>query len=74
MRRLALVLAVGLAVTGGASAELVAPRVQDGSLTLAPGGTPLVAYVSGNSLQIATRTAPGRWRTERAGSVAAGSS
>jgi hypothetical protein len=72
MKRPLLVVAVALAAAGGASGEVVAPRVQDGMLAVGPSGTPLVAYVRGAALEIAARS--GHWRTQRAGTVRAGSS
>ena len=51
MRRLALVVAFGLAGAGTASAELAVPGVQEGMLAVSPSGTPLVAYLHGNSLE-----------------------
>jgi hypothetical protein len=59
-----------LVFAGGAQAELVARHVQDGMLTRGPGGKPLVAYVRGGSLEVAERTAPGRWHSSRAAAVA----
>jgi hypothetical protein len=52
--------AVALAVTGSASAELVA-RVPDGMIAEAPSGSPLVAFVRGQQLVVAQRTARDRW-------------
>jgi hypothetical protein len=68
---LAVVLA--LVVAGSAAAEVVAPGVQDGMLATTHVGRPVVAYVRGTSLAVATRTAPHRWRTVRAAAVARGS-
>ena len=73
MRRLLLAGALALVVAGGASAEVVAPGVQDGMLATTRAGRPVVAYVLGTSLTIATRTGMRRWRTTRAASVARGS-
>src|ERR671937_2697137 len=73
MRAAGLAIVIALALSAAASAEVVAPGVRDGMLAVAPNGTPLVAYLRGSSLQIATRVAPGRWRTTRAQAVAAGS-
>ncbi len=72
MRSAGLVLAAALALAGGASAQVIAPNVQDGELAVAPDGTPFVAYVRGASLRIGSRAANGRWRTRRAGPVASG--
>jgi len=52
--------AVALAVTGSASAELVA-RVPDGMIAEAPSGAPLVAFVRGQKLVVAQRIARDRW-------------
>ncbi|MGN6430525.1 MAG: hypothetical protein ACTHNB_07280 [Gaiellaceae bacterium] len=63
--------AVALAVTGSASAELVA-RVPDGMIAVAPTGTPLVAFVRGQQLVVAQRTGRDRW-TQQPVRVARGS-
>jgi hypothetical protein len=55
---------IALAVTGSASAELVA-RAPTGMLADTPRGQPLVAYVQARNLVVARRTAPNRW-TRRA--------
>ena len=73
MRSAGLAIVAALAFAGGASAQLIAPHVQDGELAVAPGGKPFVAYVRGTSLRIASRAANGRWQTRWAGSVAPGS-
>ncbi len=73
MRSAGLVAAVALVLAGGASAQVVAPHVQDGELAVAPDGTPFVAYVRASTLRIASRAGNGRWRTRRAASVAPGS-
>lgn len=76
MRRLgpaALALAFVLIAPGRASADIVARGVHDGSLALGAKGTPYVAYVRGKSLVVATRSKPGRWRTEVADTVSTGS-
>ena len=52
MRRLALIVAFGLVCTGTASAELAVPGVQEGMLAVSPSGTPLIAYLHGDSLEI----------------------
>ena len=63
--------AVALAVTGSASAELVA-RVPDGMIAVAPSGAPHVAFVRGQQLVVAQRSAPNRW-SQRPTRVARGS-
>jgi hypothetical protein len=72
-----LALAVGLALAlvagGSASAEVVAPRIHDGMLALAPNGKPAVAFVRRTALEISTRVSAHRWRTTRVASVSAGS-
>jgi hypothetical protein len=73
VRRLLLVGALSLVLAGSASAEVVAPGVQDGQLTMTRAGRPVVAYVRGTSLNIATRIGANRWRTTRPASVARGS-
>ena len=73
MRMLLAAAALALVVAEGAAGELVARGVQDGMLTTTRGGHPVVAYVRGTSLRIATRTAPSRWRATRAATVARGS-
>jgi hypothetical protein len=72
MRSAGLVAVAALVLAGGASAQVVAPHVQDGELAVAPNGTPFVAYVRSSKLQIASRAANGRWQTRRAGPVATG--
>src|SRR5919197_321399 len=72
MRSVGLAVVLALAFAGGASAEVVAPGVQDGMLAEMPNGTPLVASLHGNSLRVAVRTAPGRWHTTRGRAVAPG--
>jgi hypothetical protein len=72
MRRAGLAVVVALALAGGASAELVAPRVQDGELAVAPDGRPFVAYVRGSVLRIVARTPAGRWRAARSAALAPG--
>lgn len=72
MRSAGLVVAVALALAGGASAQVIAPHVQDGELAVAPDGTPFVAYVRASTLRIASRAANGRWQTRGAGPVAPG--
>jgi hypothetical protein len=72
VRSAALALAA-LVVAPGASAEIVARGVQDGSLALAPNGQPVVAYIHGKSFVVSTRVGESRWRAERVGAVAVGS-
>ena len=64
--------AAALALAGAASAQVVAPRVQDGELAVAPGGKPFVAYAHAGALHVASRSSKGRWVTQRAGSLAPG--
>ena len=73
MRRLLLAGALSLVLAGSASAEVVAPGVQDGQLAMTRAGKPVVAYVRGTSLAIATRMGVNRWRTTRPASVSRGS-
>src|SRR6266480_5339313 len=73
MRRLALAGALGLALAGSASAELAVPNVQDGMLAVSPGGAPFVAYLHGNSLDVAARRRSGAWTRQRAARVTHGS-
>jgi hypothetical protein len=72
MRLFVVIATVALAVTGSASAELVA-RVPDGMIAVTPSGSPLVGYVSGHELVIAHRGAPGRWNRETVTRVPTGS-
>jgi hypothetical protein len=72
MRSAGLFAVAALVLAGGASAQVIAPHVQDGELAVAPNGTPFVAYVRASKLQIASRAANGRWQTRRAGPVATG--
>jgi hypothetical protein len=72
MRSAGLVAAAALAFAGGASAQVVAPHVQDGELAVAPDGRPFVAYVRASTLRIASRAVNGRWQTRGAGSVSPG--
>jgi hypothetical protein len=64
---------VALVVVGGASAEVVAPGVQDGLLALNPKGSPSVAFVRGSNLVVASRSAPKRWAQVKAAAVSPGS-
>jgi hypothetical protein len=73
VRRLLLAGALSLVLAGSASAEVVAPGVQDGQLAMTRAGKPVVAYVRGTSLAIATRMGVNRWRTTRPASVSRGS-
>jgi len=73
MRSLALAGALGLALAGSASAELAVPKVQDGTLAVSPTGAPFVAYVQGNSLEVAARGPSGAWARKRAAHVTRGS-
>ena len=74
MRSLSLALAVafGLGVAGSASAELAVRNVQDGMLAVSAGGTPYVAYLQGNGLEIAVRRG-GAWKRMHAARVTRGS-
>src|SRR4029450_13106684 len=74
MRSLSLALAVafGLGVAGSASAELAVRNVQDGMLAVSAGGTPDVAYLQGNGLEIAVRRG-GAWKRMHAARVTRGS-
>jgi hypothetical protein len=72
MRSLALGIAFGLALAGSASAELAVPKVQDGMLSVSPGGAPFVAYVSGTRLELAARGRNGIWKRQRAAHVTRG--
>jgi hypothetical protein len=72
MRGIALAVAFGLATAGSASAELAVRNVQDGMLAVSAGGTPFVAYLRGNSLEIAARQG-GAWSRIRAARVTRGS-
>jgi hypothetical protein len=73
MKRAGLAIFLALALATGASAEVVAPGIQDGMLAVTPNGTPLVAYVRGTSLMMAVRKSPGRWHAIRVRKVAIGS-
>ncbi|MFL5923741.1 MAG: hypothetical protein ACJ74S_07200 [Gaiellaceae bacterium] len=74
MRRLLLAGALSLVVAGGASAEVVAPGVHDGMLATSRSGRPVVAYVRGTTLVVATRDGARRWRTTQVAAVGRGSS
>ena len=71
MKLLVVIATIGLAVTGSASAELVA-KVPDGLVTVTPRGAPVVGFVRGSQLVITRRTAPGRWRQQPVASVGRG--
>ena len=73
MRSLLVAAVLSLVLAGGASAEVVARGVQDGMLATTRAGRPVVAYVRGTSLPVATRIAAHRWRIARAASVTRGS-
>ena len=64
--------AVAFAVTGSASAELVA-RAPDGMIAVAPTGKPLVGFVRGQGLVIAQRAGPERWTQQQVTRVSKGS-
>jgi len=72
MRWFLVIAAVALAVTGSASAELVA-RVPDGMIAVNPTGKPLVGFVRGQELVIAQRTGRERWTQQRVTQVSKGS-
>jgi hypothetical protein len=72
MRWFLVITAVAMAVTGSASAELVA-RVPDGMIAVSPTGKPLVGFVRGQELVIAQRTARGRWTQQRVARISKGS-
>ena len=73
MRSFGAAVALAFVFTGSAQAELVARHVQDGMLALGRDGTPYVAFVRGSSLDVAERTASGRWHTSKVASVSPGS-
>src|SRR5262245_6060174 len=72
MKGLALAVALGLATAGTASAELAVRDVQDGMLAVSAGGTPFVAYLHGNTVEIAARR-KGTWKRMRVARVTKGS-
>jgi hypothetical protein len=72
MRGLAFVVAVGLATAGAASADLAVRNVQDGMLAVAGGGTPYVAYLRGNSIEVVVRRGSA-WKRMRVARVTKGS-
>src|SRR5438067_853401 len=63
---------LALIAAASAPAEIVAHGVRDGMLSLGPGGAPYVAYVKGQSLLIAERSARGRWSVAKADAVSKG--
>lgn len=69
----ALVCALGLVGARRAHAEVAAPGIHNGILSLSRKGVPSVAYVRGTTVAIATRVKKGRWRTAKAGTVSSGS-
>jgi hypothetical protein len=73
VRTLLVAAAAALLLAEGAAAEVVARGVQDGTLATTRAGRPVVAYIRGTSLSVATRTGVRRWRTVRAAAVARGS-
>jgi hypothetical protein len=72
MRWLLVVAAVGMAVTGSASAEFVA-RAPDGMIAVTPTGAPLVGFVRGQQFMIAHRAGQDRWTRKQAARVPRGS-
>src|SRR5262245_1609288 len=72
MRGLVVAVALGLATAGAASAELAVPNVQDGMLAVSGGGTPYVAYLHGNGVEIAARRG-GTWKRTHVARVTKGS-
>jgi hypothetical protein len=72
MRGLAFAVALGLATAGTASAELAVRNVHDGMLAVSAGGTPYIAYMHGNSVEIASRRS-GLWKRTRVARVTKGS-
>jgi len=73
VRTLLVAAATALLLAEGAAGEVVARGVQDGNLATTRAGRPVVAYIRGTSLTIATRTGARRWRTVRAAGVTRGS-
>ena len=73
LRAACLAFVLALIAAAGASGEIVARGVRDGSLALGPSGAPAVAYVRGTSAIVSSRTAKSRWRTEKIGTVSGGS-
>jgi hypothetical protein len=65
---------IALGAASGASAELVARGVSDGLLATTPSGAPVVAYVRGDELVVATRVGRDRWRRQDAAQLVTGSS
>lgn len=73
LRSAVLAFAVSLVTAGGASAEVVARGVEDGSLALGAKGAPSVAFIRGSALVVATRSPSGRWAQAKAATVPSGS-
>jgi hypothetical protein len=73
LRSAALGAAIALVAAGGASAEVVAPGVQDGFLALKGNAQPTVAFIRGTTLYVSTRLPAGRWTAAKAATVTAGS-
>ena len=73
LRSASLACALALICGGTASAEIVAPGVQSGILTLSANGTPNVAYVHGTKVVVASRVSKGNWRHAAAAAVPLGS-
>jgi hypothetical protein len=74
LRTAAVAFVVALVAVGGASAEVVARGIQDGTLALDRKGAPSVAFVRGSTLIVASRTGKDRWTQTKAATVSAGSS
>ena len=72
MRGLVFAVALGLATAGSASAELAVRNVQDGMLAVSASGTPFIAYLEGNRVEIVARRS-GVWRRTRVARVTKGS-
>src|SRR6266700_3545405 len=72
MRWFLVIAAVAPAMTGSASAELVA-RVPDGMIAVTPGGAPLVGFVRGQQLVVSQRAGRERWIQKQAARVSRGS-
>jgi hypothetical protein len=72
MKGLVFAVAVGLATAGAASGELAVRHVQDGMLAVSASGTPFVAYLHGNRVEIVARRR-GLWRRMRVARVTNGS-
>jgi hypothetical protein len=72
MKGLVFAVAVGLVTAGAASGELAVRNVQDGMLAVSASGTPFVAYLHGNRVEIVARRR-GLWRRMRVARVTNGS-